>query len=70
MSHQATFALITTWRRRSLAVCWFRQRMWRRIKLPWALWEGWSVPSRAKKRKAVTWASMRLSQELLVGVWV
>ena len=46
--HQATFALLTTARRRSLAACLFRQMMWRRIMLPCCLWLGWSVPSSAK----------------------
>lgn len=32
-----------------------------------SLWLAWSVPSSAKWRRAVNWASIRLSQELLVG---
>jgi hypothetical protein len=32
-----------------------------------SVWEAWSVPSTAKERSAVNWASMRLRQEAFVG---
>jgi hypothetical protein len=64
---QAMFALLRILPRRRSRVWRFRQAMWRRIMLAYSLWLGWSVPSRVKERSALHWASMRLSQEALVG---
>jgi len=42
--------------------------MYRRIMLPCCSWLAWSVPSSAKQRKAVNWASIRFNQDAFDGV--
>jgi hypothetical protein len=42
--------------------------MYRRIMLACSRWPGWPVPSSAKYRSAVNWASMRFNQDEFVGV--
>jgi hypothetical protein len=42
--------------------------MYRRIMLACSLWLVWWVPSSAKYRGAVNWASMRFDQDEFVGV--
>ena len=42
--------------------------MYRRIMLACSLWLAWSVPSSAKYRKAVNWASILFNQDEFVGV--
>ena len=42
--------------------------MCRRIMLACSAWLAWSVPSSAKYRRAVNWASTRFNQEEFVGV--
>lgn len=46
----------------------FRQMMYRRIILACSLWLVWSVPSSAKYRSAVNFASMRLNQDAFDGL--
>ena len=64
---QATFARVTMRRSRSSWVWLLRQMMYRRIMLPCCWWLAWSVPSRAKYRSAVNWASIRFNQDALAG---
>jgi hypothetical protein len=42
--------------------------MYRRIMLACSLWLAWPVPSSAKYRSAVNWASTRFNQDEFVGV--
>jgi hypothetical protein len=42
--------------------------MYRRIMLACSLWLVWSVPSSAKYRSAVNWASTRFNHDEFVGV--
>jgi hypothetical protein len=65
---QATFARSMMRRSRSSQAWLLRQMMYRRIMLACSLWLAWSVPSRAKYRSAVNWASTRFNQDEFVGV--
>jgi hypothetical protein len=42
--------------------------MYRRIMLACSWWLAWSVPSSAKYRSAVNWASTRFNHDEFVGV--